>query len=136
MKKSKNREILKEMKEIYYPNLDIGDNKYLDWMGFEINSENKPSYHHITKYAKQKSDREAEQTTIENGAYLGEYSHIALHQIEKINIELYSRWNSLFKEIVKQRSFPSEDIWERVFELQIESITLFDNVETPKKKKR
>jgi len=97
MKKNKNSETLKEMEEIYYPNMQIGDSKYLDWMGFEINYENKPSYHHIVKYSHQKSEKLAEKTTIENGAYLGEYSHIALHQIEKVDIYLYNRWNNLFK---------------------------------------
>ena len=134
MKKSKNNEISKVMKEIYYKDMQIGDSKYLDWMGFEINYENKPSYHHIVKYSHQKSEKLVEKTTIENGAYLGEYSHIALHQIEKMNIKLYNSWNELFREIIKLGKYPTEDIWEKIFELQIESITLFDNVEDTKKR--
>ena len=134
MKKSKNKEILNQMKEIYYKGMNIGDSKYLDWMGFEITYENKPSYHHIIKLQKQKSEGIAELTTIENGAYLGEYSHTALHQIERVDINLYNRWNNLFKEIVEQGTYPTIDLWEKVFDLQVESIELFDTVDCTKKR--
>ena len=40
-----NNEVLKRMRMIYYPK----GYEYIDWMGFWITEENKPSYHHIEK---------------------------------------------------------------------------------------
>lgn len=125
--KRRRKEVLEEMKNIYYPNMKIGDSKYLDWMGYPITNENTPSYHHIKKYIKIKSNKEAEQTTIENGAYLGEYSHIALHQIEKVDKNLYNRWNDLFKQIIIIGTYPNKETWSNIFNLQIESEELFNN---------
>ena len=39
------KKIMKKMYEIYYEE----NKRYIDWMGFEIDDENYPTYHHIEK---------------------------------------------------------------------------------------
>ena len=55
------------MKKIYYPE----GVEYIDWMGFRITEENKPSYHHIVKKEDLKKEHENYDATVDNGAYLG-----------------------------------------------------------------
>jgi len=113
-KRNRNHQILLEMKKIYYP-LDIqNSDKYLDWMGWPITSENMPSYHHIEKVSSLKSKNEYDGATIENGAYLGTQSHQVLHYIEQIDKKLYEAWNYVFLLINKMRCYPIDDIWRMI----------------------
>ena len=73
-----NNEILKQMRKIYYEK----GKTYLDWMGFKLTEENKPSYHHIIKAETLRKSNGSDIATIENGAYLGKKSHELLHKIE------------------------------------------------------
>ena len=54
MKKKTNKgtirkRVMKEMLDIYYPKEYQSGEKYIDWMGYQIDEENYPSYHHIEK---------------------------------------------------------------------------------------
>ena len=111
------------MRKIFYPKGSL----YIDWMGFKITDENKPSYHHIEKAEELRKKNESDVATIYNGAYLGKKSHELLHKIEMIDKELYNNWNELFLEINKLRMYPTEEIWNKVFDLQIESIKIIEN---------
>ena len=118
-----NNEILKQMKKIYYQK----DKEYIDWMGFKITEENKPSYHHIIKKEDLKKEKENYDATIENGAYLGKKSHEFLHKIEVIDIDLYNAWNHLFLLINKSYNYPNQDMLDMIYELKIKSLNLIDN---------
>ena len=109
-----NNEVLKQMKKIYYN----CDKEYIDWMGFKITEENKPSYHHITKKEDLKRNNENFDATIENGAYLGKKSHELLHKIEIIDKDLYDSWNYLFLLINKMKTYPIDDVLNMIYELQ------------------
>ena len=118
-----NNEILKQMKKIYYPK----GKEYIDWMGFKITEENKPSYHHIKKAEDLKKENESADATIENGAYLGKKSHEMLHRIEVIDKDLYDAWNHLFLLINKMKCYPIDDVLKIMNELKEKSIELLDN---------
>ena len=62
-----NNDVLKRMRKIYY----YEGKEYIDWMGFKITEENKPSYHHIVKKEVLKKEQENFDATIENGAGTG-----------------------------------------------------------------
>ncbi len=113
-----NNEVLKQMKKIFYPK----GVPYFVWMGFKVTEENKPSYHHIEKAEDLRKKKESDIATLDNGAYLGKKSHELFHKIEMIDKELYNNWNELFLEINRLREYPSEDIWDKVFNLQTISI--------------
>lgn len=117
-----NNEVLKQMKKIFYPK----GVPYFDWMGFKVTEENKPSYHHIEKAEDLRKKKESDIATLDNGAYLGKKSHELLHKIEMIDKELYNNWNELFLEINRLREYPSEDIWDKVFDLQTISIKIIE----------
>ncbi len=117
-KKNKNNIILNQMRDIYYPKEKRIGKYYLDWMGYSIDEENTPSYHHIIKSSTLKSENKDSNPTLENGAYLGVQSHYVLHYIEKIDIELYNAWNYLFLLINKMKCYPIDDVWKMVFNLQ------------------
>lgn len=105
-KASIRKKVMKEMYQIYY---DV-DKEYIDWMGYKIDEDNYPTYHHIEKredLIKENKDIEA---TIENGAYLGIKSHQMLHDIEKIDKELYYSWNQLFLMVNKMKCYPVDDV--------------------------
>ena len=100
------KKVMKEMKEIYYKD----GKEYIDWMGNKLDDKNYPTYHHIEKredLIKSGKDIEA---SLENGAYLGIISHQKLHEIEKINIDLYYAWNKLFRLINDKKCYMSDDI--------------------------
>ena len=115
-----NNTILKQMRKVYYPE---GSN-YIDWMGFKITEDNKPSYHHIEKAEDLRSKKENDDATMENGAYLGKRSHELLHRIEEKDKELYDSWNYLFSVINKMKSYPIDDIWKIVFELKEKTLKI------------
>lgn len=117
-----NNEVLKQMRKIYYPKGSL----YLDWMGFRITEENKPSYHHIIKAEELRHNKESDIATIENGAYLGKKSHELLHKIEVIDKDLYNSWNNLFLEINRLGAYPTEELWSMVYILQEKSIHCLD----------
>ncbi|MBQ9024570.1 MAG: hypothetical protein IJ105_05035 [Bacilli bacterium] len=118
-----NNEILKQMKIIYYQK----NCQYIDWMGFRITQENKPSYHHIKKAETLRKENKNDDATIENGAYLGKKSHELLHRIEVIDKDLYNAWNHLFLLINKQKKYPSDDIWNLIYDLKEKSIMLIED---------
>lgn len=124
-----NNEILKQMKKIYYPK----DKEYLDWMGFKIDDINKLSYHHIIKAEDLRGNNESDLATISNGAYLGKKSHELLHRIENKDKDLYEAWNYIFLVINKMNSYPIDDIWKIIFELQEKSLMLEKNNKVYKK---
>ena len=117
-----NNDVLKQMKKIYYPKGSL----YIDWMGFKVTEENKPSYHHIEKAEDLRNKNESDVATVENGAYLGKKSHELLHKIEIIDKDLYDSWNYIFSVINKMKTYPIEDVWNMVFELQEKSIKLLN----------
>lgn len=106
--------ILKKMKYIYYKDIS----KRIDWMGYLITEDNKPSYHHIIKKEELKRINESIDATVENGAYLGKRSHEMLHKIELIDHDLYECWNDLFLIINKMNIYPIKDVWNMVFKLR------------------
>lgn len=106
--------ILKKMKYIYYKDIS----KRIDWMGYLITEDNKPSYHHIIKKEKLKRINESIDATVENGAYLGKRSHEMLHKIELIDHELFECWNDLFLIINRMNIYPIKDVWNMVFKLR------------------
>lgn len=118
-----NNEILHQMRKIYYPK----DKEYIDWMGFRITEENKPSYHHITKAKTLRDNNENDDATIENGAYLGKKSHEMLHKIENIDKDLYDAWNYLFLLINKMKSYPIDDVQKMIYDLKDKSINIINN---------
>lgn len=122
-----NNTILKQMKKIYYPK---GSN-YIDWMGFKITEDNKPSYHHIEKAENLRKINENDDATMENGAYLGKRSHELLHRIETKDYELYESWNYLFSLINKMKTYPIDDVWNLVNDLKEKTLKL-DNEEVKK----
>lgn len=117
-----NNEVLKQMKKIYYEKGKL----YLDWMGFKITDENKPSYHHIIKAETLRNSNESDIATLENGAYLGKKSHELLHRIEENNNELYIAWNKLFELINKNKKYPDQNMWYMIFRLQEESLKFIE----------
>ena len=106
--------ILKKMKYIYYKDIS----KRIDWMGYLITEDNKPSYHHIIKKEELKRINESIDATVENGAYLGKRSHEMLHKIELIDHDLYECWNDLFLIINRMNIYPIKDVWNMVFKLR------------------
>jgi|GEM_PF-4609682 len=117
-----NNEVLKQMKKIYYPKGCY----YIDWMGFKVTEENKPSYHHIEKAEDLRKKKESDIATVENGAYLGKKSHELLHKIEVIDKDLYDSWNYIFSVINRMRTYPIDDVWNMVFDLQEKSVKLIE----------
>lgn len=111
-----NREVLHQMRKVFYPN----GMPYLDWMGFVIDDDNKPSYHHIFE----KRNLFHKEATVSNGAYLGKRSHELLHRIELRDKELYDQWNNLFRLINYIHQYPDDHIWNVIFELRDRSIKL------------
>lgn len=118
-----NNEILKQMKKIYY----LKGKEYIDWMGFKITEENKPSYHHIKKAETLRKDNEDDEATIENGAYLGKKSHEMLHKLENIDKDLYDAWNYLFLVINKMKCYPIDDVLKMMYELKDKTIEVLNN---------
>ena len=116
-----NQLILHKMRKIYYPN----NSEYIDWMGYKITEDNKPSYHHIEKKEILKRLKKNTSACIENGAYLGKHSHELLHRIEIVDKDLYESWNYLFLVINKMKTYPINDIWEMIYKLQKQSEELF-----------
>ena len=118
-----NNEVLKQMKKIYYPK----GKEYIDWMGFKITDENKPSYHHITKAQTLRQLDKNDDATLENGAYLGKKSHEMLHRIELIDKDLYDAWNHLFLLVNKMRCYPIDDVLKMIYQLKEKSISVLEN---------
>ena len=87
-------------------------------MGNLITDENKPSYHHIEKAENLRKKSESDIATLDNGAYLGKVSHEQLHRIEILDIELYNEWNNLFRIINDTKTYISDELWEKIFELK------------------
>jgi len=130
MNKAKQRQlILKEMKNIFYSN----NSNRVDWMGFPITEDNKPSYHHIVKREELLSRNEPIDATVENGAYLGKRSHEMLHTIELIDYDLYMCWNDLFLIINRMGINPIDDVWSMVYNLQSSSINTINEYKTSKR---
>lgn len=107
------KKVMKEMKDIFYPE----GKEYIDWMGNKLDDKNYPTYHHIEKREDLIKSGKDIDASIENGAYLGVISHQKLHDIEKINIDLYYSWNNLFRIINDKRCYMSEDILSMIDDL-------------------
>lgn len=108
------RLVLHEMRNIYFKK----GLPYIDWMGYPITEDNRPSYHHIEKAENLKCKNESYEATIENGAYLGKRSHELLHQIELIDKDLYDSWNYIFSVINKMQTYPIDDVWNIIYNLK------------------
>lgn len=108
------KNVMKQMKEIYYPE----GKKYIDWMGYEITEDNYPTYHHIEKREDLKKEGKDIDPTVENGAYLGNLSHSALHYIELVDKDLYYSWNHLFNVINEMKCYPINDVLKMIEKLQ------------------
>jgi len=118
-----NSEILRKMKKIYYPE----GSEYLDWMGFKITDSNIRTYHHIVKKVVLNEENKDYTPTISNGAYLSKKSHELLHRIEQGDKDLYEEWNRIFSLIVEIGTYPPDDVWNMIFELQEKSLELDKN---------
>ena len=121
-KASVRKKVMKEMKDIFYNS----DDEYIDWMGNKIDDINYPTYHHIEKREDLKKDGKDIEATIENGAYLGIISHQRLHDIEKIDLDLYYSWNKLFRLINDRRCYMSKEIFNMINELNRLSDDILD----------
>lgn len=119
------RAVLQAMRREFYPS----GVKYIDWMGYTITNENKPSYHHIEKACSLREHHKSDIATKENGAYLGKISHEMLGVIEIKDKELYEAWNYLFMVINNMGIYPIDDVWKMVYNLQAktESILYEEN---------
>ena len=135
MKKNSSTKVLLEMRDIYYKDC-LSPDTYLDWMGYPINEENSPCYHHIVKKSSLRSEKADSKPTVENGAYLGVYSHDVLHYIERIDKGLYDAWNSIFSVINKERHYPDADVWNIVFSLQDATDKILDSYLKMKEEKK
>ena len=120
---------LKYMRNVFYPDIS----PRIDWMGFEITDDNKPTYHHIVKKEFLKKEKKSTSATIENGAYLGKRSHELLHEIEALDADLYTCWNDLFLLINKMRIHPIEDVWDMIYQLKDISLELVESNNKGKK---
>ena len=72
-KNSIKKQVMDKMLEIYYPKENRTKEKYIDWMGYPIDDNNSPTYHHITKAHTLRCNSKDATATLENGAYLGEF---------------------------------------------------------------
>ena len=129
MSRKKKIAIMKEMRRIYYGEYVTPSTPHKDFMGYDINEFNTPTYHHIEKASNLRHNGFDDTPTIENGAYLGCQSHDALHHIEERNIDLYYRWNSLFERIVKTRNVNDPSVVEYRTVLQKESEECLEQAE-------
>ncbi|MCR5223783.1 MAG: hypothetical protein K6C11_01405 [Bacilli bacterium] len=120
--------VLKDMRAIYYKNAV----NRVDWMGYLITEDNKPSYHHIVKKEVLINNGISCAPTVENGAYLGTRSHELLHQLELIDHDLYECWNDLFLMINKMRIYPIPDVWDMVYHLQDLTVKALSNYKSGK----
>ena len=116
--KSKNNKMseitLDAMRRIYASDENYGVE--LDWMGYEMDEEdNWATYHHIVSETNGGSD------DIDNGAILGYRSCQMLHQIEKIDKDLYDSWNEVFLIINKMGTYPIPEVWSMIMNLQVQS---------------
>lgn len=85
--------VKEEMMKIY--------NTYtLDWMNYFV-KENDITYHHIVKA------EDGGRVTIDNGALLTQRAHNYLHTIERIDIDIYNRINTVLKEINESKQEPT-----------------------------
>lgn len=120
--------VLKSMRAIYYKNVV----NRLDWMGYLITEDNKPSYHHIVKKEDLIKEGISCAPTVENGAYLGTRSHEILHLLEIIDHDLYECWNDLFLMINEMRIYPIPDVWNMVYHLQDLTVEAINNYKSDK----
>ena len=121
MSKKKSNIVLKQMRQIYYGSNVSALSPHNDFMGYDINMINTPTYHHIRKASDQRANNESDQATVENGAYLGDLSHSSLHILEKYDAGLYDRWNELFLKIVELKDLNDKSIVEETKALQQKS---------------
>lgn len=127
------KQVMEEMLNIYYPIEYRNSEKYIDWMGYTIDDENSPTYHHITKASTLRSQSKDSKATLNNGAILGDLSHQSLHIIEKIDPNLYDLWNNIFILINKSKKYPSDDILDIISKLQKVSEEIIDNYNNQKR---
>ena len=104
---NKEREVIKQMVEIYKPN-------GYDWMGAPITKNNPLTYHHIVK-------RKEGETSIENGALLTKSSHRKLNILESLDKDLYDEWQWLFYAINESGYHPVRAYVEMMNELKEET---------------
>lgn len=123
------KKVLEQMKEIYYKDITNSDD-YIDWMGYKIDEENYPTYHHILKASVLRSNSEFDIDIFSNFAYLGNQSHSALHFIEQLDKNLYEEWNNIFRKINISRCYPSGEILNEIKILQERSMEVIDNYNT------
>ena len=124
-----NNTILKQMKKLYYSD----GKEYIDWMGFKVTEDNKPSYHHIEKAEDLRDKGESDDATMDNGAFLGKRSHELLHKVEVIDKDLYDSWNYVFSVINKMKTYPIDDVWKMIYELQEKTLKLVEKNEKVKR---
>jgi hypothetical protein len=121
--------VLKAMRTIFYK----GVVNRVDWMGYLITEDNKPSYHHIVKKEELINNNQSCAPTIENGAYLGTRSHELLHQLELIDHDLYECWNDLFLMINNMKIYPVDHVWDMVYKLQEETVDVLNDYKNAKR---
>lgn len=77
----------------------------IDFMGYELQKDNKFTYHHIVK------KEHGGGKNIKNGAILTENSHEYLHLIESKDYTKYQIINSLFKWVNESKKPPQKEIY-------------------------
>ena len=130
-----NKKVLNELALYFYPNSNLNNSTYLDFMGAEFNSFNPPTIHHIVKASTLREKNESDAATIDNAAILGDISHQLLHQIELIDKDLYDEWNDLFLRINQSRKEFYDDFKDEILDLQFRSRLVLEEYEERKSSK-
>ena len=130
-----NKKVLNELALYFYPNSNLNNSTYLDFMGAEFNSFNTPTIHHIVKASTLREKNENDAATIDNAAILGDISHQLLHQIELIDKDLYDEWNDLFLRINQSRKEFYDDFKDEILDLQFRSRLVLEEYEERKSSK-
>ena len=84
----------------------------IDWMGYEVTTNNRITYHHIVE------KHNGGERTIENGALLTVIAHQNLHKIEKSHPELYDEYQYWFKIINDMKCPPNEEVMGIMYHLK------------------
>lgn len=89
------------MNELKNKMVELYETYKYDWMNFLI-GDDQLTFHHIKKI------EDGGPTTIDNGALLTNRAHSYLHNIERIDKEIYLKINLILKEINKQKKAPTK----------------------------
>lgn len=109
---------------IEYYGIDDG----LDWLNFPITRSRELQFHHIQKKA------EGGTMDLNNGAILTPNAHRFLHTIERYNIDIYNGITKMFKLYVTQKSAPTPEQREIMYNILRLFYQKHENTKTKKGK--